>query len=287
MEIGHVILELKQIDENTFESIYHLGLMGFNFQRLYSTIEIKNGQIPNFGFYKIGEQAADDVDPYEFRVLNDKTNYLRLSSFNGNLTKELNTFYDSISSELISRPNLIIDLRNNSGGDEAAYYNLIPLLYTRPLKIDNVKVWVTPENIKRYEVNSSNTELINRMKNAAPYTFIPQVLDPATTWKMDTLTVNPKKVIILFNRKTASSAEGMITYAMQSEKVITSGENSGGFMGYGNVMEVPIPCGKFTLRSTTTMYENNSQYEFTGIRPMYRLPSDKDWIDEALKLMEK
>jgi len=33
-------------------------------------------------------------------------------------------------------------------------------------------------------------------------------------------------------------------------------------MGYGYVKSKEIPCGKFTLNTTTTKYKRNSEYEF-------------------------
>ncbi|WP_460969329.1 S41 family peptidase [Pontibacter aydingkolensis] len=55
---------------------------------------------------------------------------MRLSSFDRGLIDELNAFYESIASDLNSKPFLIIDLRNNGGGDERRYFKLLPYLYT-------------------------------------------------------------------------------------------------------------------------------------------------------------
>lgn len=90
--------------------------------------------------------------------------------------------------------------------------------------------------------------------------------------------------MLLFNKGTASAAEGLITYFQQSDKVITVGENSGGYIGYGNVMTAEIPCGKFKIRSTTTRYEEKSKYEFVGIPPMHKIAKEKDWVKYALSL---
>jgi hypothetical protein len=78
----------------------------------------------------------------------------------------------------------------------------------------------------------------------------------------------------------------MITYCIQSSKVVTLGENSGGYLGYGNVMTTDTPCGHFSLRSTTTKYKNNSRYEFIGIEPMIKLPAGSNWIEAARKALQ-
>ncbi|MEJ8800415.1 S41 family peptidase [Pontibacter sp. H249] len=286
LEVGHVLLELKKKDTSTYEGVYHLGLLGYNFQHYYKEVEVKEGRIPQFGFYKQDFVSQQHKKPYEFKEIDSQTNYIRLSSFDGGLKKELNAFYEAIADKLNSTPYLVIDLRDNGGGDEQCYYNLLPYLYTKPLVIDNADVWVSPENIKRYEelAKGTSTPLIQRMKQAQPYTFIPQVESAINTWELDSTTAYPKKVAVLFNRNTASSAEGMIMYAKQSDKVVTIGENSGGYLGYGNVMQASTPCGKYILGCTTTKYLNKSKYEYIGIEPMYKPADKQDWVTYAQSL---
>ncbi len=287
LDVGHILLELEASEDPfVFNSVYHLGLLGFNFQKIYQTIEIKNGKIPHYGFYKLGFTQDEEEPPYSFKEIDAETNYLKLTSFDYSLKNELNAFYKTIDSAIISKPYLIIDLRNNGGGSEECYFNLLPYVYTQPLQIDEVEVWVSPENIKQYEnLENKNTELISRMKSAEEYSFIQQVENPLTEWGVEG-TANPKTVAVLFNRYTASSAESMITYCIQSSKVVTLGENSGGYLGYGNVMTTDTPCGNFSLRSTTTKYKNNSQYEFIGIEPMIKLSVDNNWIEAARKALQ-
>jgi len=78
----------------------------------------------------------------------------------------------------------------------------------------------------------------------------------------------------------------MITYCIESSKVITLGENSGGYLGYGDVMITDTPCGNFTLRTTTTRYKNNSRYKFIGIEPLIKLPACTNWIEAARKALQ-
>ena len=288
LDVGHVLLELKQKDADTFEGVYHLGLLGYNFQHLYKEVEVKDGRISQFNFYKPDFKREQHEKPYAFKELDAQTNYIRLSDFDGGLKEELDTFYESIAEKLSSKPFLVIDLRDNGGGDERCYLGLLPYLYTKPLVIDDVEVWVSPENIRRYEEQGSgkSTPLLERMKQAQPYSFIPLAENAANTWELDSVTVYPKKVAVLFNRNTASSAEGMITYAMQSDKVVTVGENSGGYIGYGNVMQARTPCGKYIIGCTTTKYTNKSKYEYVGIEPMYKPAAKHDWVEYAQSLFQ-
>ncbi len=286
LDVGHILLELEATNYPfLFKSIYNTGLLGFNVQKVYKTVEVKNGKIPVYGFSKTPIQPEEEQSAYSFKELDEQTNYLKLTSFDYTLKEKLNVFYKTIDSTITHKPYLIIDLRDNNGGSEECYFNLLPYVYTHPLKIDEVELWVSPENIKQYEkYQNSNSELISRMKSAQAYSFIPQVESPVSQWTMQG-SINPKKVAILFNRHTASSAESMVTYCMQSSKVITLGENSGGYLGYGNVMTTDTPCGIFSIRSTTTKYKNNSRYEYVGIEPDVKLPADSNWIEAARKAM--
>jgi hypothetical protein len=284
MDQGHVLLDLTRKKDNSFDVIYNIGLLGFNFRRIYKNMVIEKGQIPSFGFSKTSG-TKENSNYYEFKSLDNSTNYLRLSSFDSRHTNELDSFYTTIAAQLSTKPKLIIDLRNNGGGSERSYLNLLPYAYTDPLKIDSAHIWVSPENIKRYEEIGTDQykELIERMKSAKPFTFIPFTKDAAYTWSLDSITTMPSKIAVLYNRGTASAAEGFVLYLMQSKKVITIGENSGGFIGYGNVMTAQTPCGQYTIQCTTTKYAEKSKYEFTGIPPQFRPGKNQDWIGYAIE----
>lgn len=288
MDAGHVLLELNRQADNSFDMFYNIGLLGFNLQKIYKNITIENGQIPFLGFSKGAVPTTQDKI-YEWKALNDSTNYLRLSSFDARFTRELDSFYISIDEAIKSKPYLIIDIRNNGGGSESSYFNLLPYAYTRPLQIDSASVWVSPENIKRYAEATTGDykELVSRMRKAKPFSFIPQSEEAMNTWTLDSGTVFPKKIALIYNKGTASAGEGMIQYFMQSDKVITMGEHSGGYIGYGNVMNAVVPCEKFMLQSTTTRYLQKSKYEFVGIEPKYQLKKTEDWISQALELITK
>ncbi|HEX8676648.1 MAG TPA: S41 family peptidase, partial [Segetibacter sp.] len=167
LDVGHILLALEATkDPFVFKSIYNIGLLGFNFQKLYKTVEVKNGKIPIYGFYKSDVQPEEEQPTFSFKELDTQTNYLKLTSFDYSLKDKLNAFYKTIESAITSKSYLIIDLRNNGGGSEECYFNLLPYVYTKPFKIDDVELWVSPENIKQYEkYQNKNGELISRMKS--------------------------------------------------------------------------------------------------------------------------
>lgn len=288
LDVGHVLLELTERPDHSFDAVYNTGLFGLNIQRVFKNIHIENGRMPDLGFSKVFDERTSER-PYAFRTIDDSTGYLRLGSFDEAYTDELNAFYDSVGTAIESRPYLIIDIRNNGGGNDGSYFNLVPYAYTRPLQVDPADVWVSPDNIRAYEAlgDPARQGLIGRMKAAAPFTFIPYGEGSDNTWSMDGATRFPRRIALLYDNGTASAGEGMITYMLQSDKVITIGENSGGYIGYGNVMTAEVPCGNFTLRSTTTRYKDRYRYEFVGIPPMYKPVPGQDWIAYAIKLLKE
>ena len=288
LDVGHLLLELDRQPDKSFDLTYHTGLLGFTMKKIFRNTTIENGQMPEFGFAKVTTELPQGKT-YEFRALNDSTNYLRLSSFSGPETRELDSFYAAIADKIKNTPYLVVDVRNNGGGNEQYYFDLLPYAYTKPLVIDPAFVWVSPENIKRYKESGANDniELVERMKAAKSFSFIPQQEGGDNTWALDSVSVFPKKIALLFNRGTASAAEGMIVYFMQSDKVITVGENSGGYIGYGNVMRAQTPCGRYTLNSTTTSYKEKSKYEFVGIPPAYPAAGQADWVKYAVELLRQ
>lgn len=64
----------------------------------------------------------------EFTNLNESTSYIKIPSFNYKLWKELDRFYDSVTPLLKNKKKIIVDIRNNGGGGERMYKQLIKIL---------------------------------------------------------------------------------------------------------------------------------------------------------------
>ncbi|MFM9952180.1 MAG: S41 family peptidase [Saprospiraceae bacterium] len=297
---GHVVLELKRISGDKYFVKYHLT--GFDPAVITMVSDLKNGEIPQIGYAKVQAQSPKST-PFEFRELDAQTNYVRLSSFEGALYNDYETFYESISGRITDKPWLIVDLRDNGGGSEQCYYGLMPFLYSRPMMLDTSEIWVSPDNIRRYEealarqeqdsasygaaTLSGTRRTLAKMKAAKPFSLVLETEDyPSEPWTYDSVTTYPRKVAILFNRGTASAAEGLIYYARQSDKVVTIGENSGGYLGFGNAMTTTTPCGGYTIACTTVKYRTKSKNEFIGFPPQYRAPAQGDWVDFAKEVLK-
>lgn len=101
----------------------------------------------------------------------------------------------------------------------------------------------------------------------------------------ESLPSKPEKIVVLMDRECASTCENFILLAIQSKKVITYGDNSGGYKGYGNVFTVKSPMG-YNLNMSTTRYEEQAKFEFVGIPPMVRASQNEDWMARAVELLE-
>lgn len=285
LDVGHILFTLTRNRDESFSCLLNTGLLGLNFNTAFlDNIQLKYGSLARIGFYKTNSKLLPD--PWEFRALDENTWYLAIRSFYPDVKQVLDSLYQKIIPLIKQKQFLILDIRDNGGGGEENYFALLPLIYTKPLVIDELAIWVSPDNIKAYEqLPNPNQELIARMKQTRPFSFL-YVNENPSKWEMQGTTF-PKKIALLYNKSTASAAEGLITYALQSDKVITLGENSGGFMGYGDIRTKEVPCGKFILTTTCTKWKYKSKYEFTGIPPMIPLSKGTDWIQAAsIKLKE-
>ncbi|MEL7120592.1 MAG: S41 family peptidase [Bacteroidota bacterium] len=63
-----------------------------------------------------------------FKSLDDEINYAKVPSFHASLWRELDSFYDSITPLVKEKKYLIVDIRNNGGGGERMYNQLLKLV---------------------------------------------------------------------------------------------------------------------------------------------------------------
>lgn len=88
--------------------------------------------------------------------VSDSTFYLRISNFHSNTANDLvQKHWD----EIISRPNLIIDIRNNGGGQDNYYKKLAELIYTNPYESKGVEWYSTNGIISDWEDAIKNGDI--------------------------------------------------------------------------------------------------------------------------------
>ncbi len=291
---GQVKLRIKESSDGYREGYFFLRNHSLSFSRWRPEPEAS----PIEGWTRIYPTMVNrpktmlSTELISFKVLDSQTAYLAIRSFGGQFGKTLDSAYKVIIPQIKQFENLIIDVRGNGGGSDANYNALMPLIYSDTIENDYVELFVTEDNRKAYQDMRDYAKAhpeqwgqrgymsweyrLNQMKNIPVNTFIP--ISPKgtkSTYKKEEL---PKKIAILYDRQCASSCEQLILDALFSRKVVLTGENSGGYIAYGNVMSIQTPCGR-TLRWTTTRKNRDRQFEFVGIPPQIKIPvSEPDWI---------
>lgn len=195
---------------------------------------------------------------YVSLIISDSTFYIRIPSFANDRGEKLVRKYWS---EITSTPNLIIDIRNNPGGQDENYQLLADLLYTNPYKSKGVEWYSTKNNIKMYEDAIKNGDirngeeglrwtnsLLNEMKKNIGGFVIHPMMGADNTVKNDTIYPYPKRIGIIINDGNASSAEQFLLTAKESSKVILFGNcNTAGVLDYSNAISENFPSNKYEL----------------------------------------
>ncbi len=190
-----------------------------------------------------------DPQPVSSKV-NDSTWLIRVPSCQGqNPTVEW--LKDAVQQYLQSGcDNLIIDIRGNTGGSDAMWEPVVPLLFDHtPASQEHTLFRNTPKNLSFYlqilkddpenEVakwlvdNSSKSEdELVRIEDDESEDFFP--ISPL-----------PKKAAIVIDKNTASSAESIVRFAKmycdRTRKKVYGKENTWGAQYSGNIIGTPLP----------------------------------------------
>ena len=299
---GQVKFELKKIDPHTFNMFTYSQTHSMYYKK---NVKFNNGIFDIWFNKNLNSKISRSINviPKEltFKELDDETNYIYIPSFSGKLYEEINKFYKKNDSIIQSKPYLIIDVRNNGGGSDRNVSPLLKYIYTKPFYSDTISLYSTKGNIERYSnfyesiskdsINFDKKYLthvsneIERMKSVPNKTFIPR--SKGSLVSLDTILETPKKVAIITNRYCASSCETLLFWALESDKTSIFGENSGGFVGYGENFVTNTPNFNFKLSCTMTRYQKQRKYEVIGISPKYYLNNKEDWIEQTLKILKK
>ncbi|WP_040280325.1 S41 family peptidase [Psychroserpens damuponensis] len=222
---------------------------------------------------------------------------ITIPSFERVYKKRLDSLLKSNHNEITSRSTLLIDIRNNGGGIDATFRGLLPYLYTKPFKSYSVEIRVSDDNLKYYEnlVNDKSISendkqtyksLITKMKNTEK-DFVNMNDSIVYQESFDKVFALPNKVGILFNSKTASSAEEFLLRARQSSKVTFFGKATSGTLDYSNPRIVWMPSEKrvmaMPISRSTRLPENG--IDDTGILPDSLVNDNKESIKELIKKM--
>jgi len=191
------------------------------------------------------QEEKEEADESEFRILEDRTCYIKITNF----SKYTWEFMKSHTSEMQKYPNLMIDLRGNSGGLINSMNKMAELFLPKGsiITIDRMRLF----------------NRTYKSKNNSP--------------------LKPENIIILQDRNTASASEGFIAALKDNlDNVTLIGDTTYG-KGIGQ-FTMPLRNG-FAVKATTMLWYTPKDVNIhkKGIEPDI-FYTDEDIIEFALSV---
>lgn len=284
-----------------FDSIAFLGNnfleMGFISLKREFPISDKDESIERYF------KAIDAKDPYLDKI-EENTLLLRIPRFWHSEKAKIDSIIDKNRKLILQTPNLIIDLRDNGGGSDESFEELIPIIYTNPIRQIGVKMLSTQLNNQRMldiiedetyalteEDKASVIELYDKLSSQIGE-FVMLGDNSVEVITLDTVYEYPKNIAILINENNASTTEQFLLAAKQSKKVKLFGRTTAGILDISNMYFVQSPCQEFELgySLSKSMRIPEMTIDGRGIQPDYYIDegiSKYGWIDHIMKILEE
>ncbi len=259
---------------------------------------------PNFDSNTKVEQYYTSISakkPY-FESIDTKTAYLRIPSFSGSQKKVIDSIILKNKALILKTPNLIIDIRNNGGGADHSYYELLPILYTNPIRMIGMEYLSTPLNNQRmldfihdekYGFNEEEKKWAKESydklsKHIGEFVNVESSAVEVTTYNKTN--PYPKNIGIIINENNGSTAEQFLLAAKQSRKVKLYGTTTAGVLDISNMYFVKSPCEEFELgySLSRSMRIPEMTIDDKGIQPDYYLDKSipkYEWLEFVTKLL--
>jgi len=300
-EDGSVVFYMRDHSAQNFDSFQYIGKnileMGFiTLERKFPEYETEENIERYF-------RMMNTQGPI-FEVIDEQTNILRISSFAGAEKAKIDSLIAYHKEKILSTPNLIIDIRNNGGGDDRSYYELLPIIYTNSIRTVGLEFLSTPLNNQRMKDFATNPEYGFEESEVKQYKTYHKILsnnigkfvnldstlvDLAIT---DTVYQYPKNVGIIINGGNGSTAEQFLLAAKQSKKVKLFGTRTYGSLDISNMNFVKSPCEEFELGYclSKSFRIPDMAIDEVGIQPDYyinkTIPKYK-WIDFVTEILNE
>jgi hypothetical protein len=299
-KVGMVKFSSKMMEPTVYEMVYVRG--DFALDTMSSKVLKNYLVVPKYGTWKrsfpVSRDTLTDLDAMaelgdvQFKFLNDTTLYIALKSCDMSNKPILDTLMARNAERLKKTPYWIVDFRNNNGGSTDVYSSLLPYLYTKTLISKGNKRWMSPENTQKLKAYMVENQ---KVMDAETYKYIKNMVefgeknpngwfnDNGDTTKFDKMLPFPKKVDVLTNENNGSSGETFLIVARGlSDKVTIFGENSAGYLDYGDIMPYTMPCENFQINipaRRANYLDYGVSYDKTGYPPDVYIPkTNKDWL---------
>lgn len=229
--------------------------------------------------------SRDDSGRPSLIGLDSVTLLLRIPSFDLKYKPGIDSLLSDDASSLAQARALIIDVRGNGGGGDAAFAGLIPLLYTNPIRVIGADAWASTANAAYYrsllkipELPASDRDLVHRLVSemeSRPNHFVP--IDRDTLVRLAAVRSAPSVVAVLFDRGSGSTTEEFLLQAQQSRKTtLFSRGRSAGALDYANVRQVLLPSERWRFQFGTSRSRRLPAHpvDRAGLAPTVWIPSD-------------
>jgi len=300
---GQVLYEFEPVNDTVFNVINHSLVKNRQTYKTKASLHL-NGKVVEFHddtrfVRKTDSDTFDKATLYSYvplypngtntyyvaMYLDDSTFFLRIPGFNDDYANEMvQKHWD----EIMARPNLIIDIRYNGGGQDIYYQELAKIIYTKPYESKGVEWYASKGHVKFYEDAIKNGEieegedmiwtqvlLAAMKKNIGGFVTHPYSINDNSMVERDTVYPMPRNVGIIINEHNASSAEQFLLTAKESDKVILFGNsNTKGILDYSNAVITPLPSNNYRLLCPMTRSKRlpENPIDNIGIAPDVVIP---------------
>ncbi len=236
------------------------------------------------------------------KILSENTLVLRVPSFNENNRKAIDSLLSVYHSQITSKKNLIIDIRNNGGGSDLSFEKIIPYLYTNPIRTINVEMLSTPLNNSRYDKMIANNVYTDAEKKSFKKRkkILDENLGKFVSFSDDKVSILtekkilpfPQNVAILINEGNGSTSEQFLLACKQSKKVKLFGKTTAGVLDISNMHFVPSESNLFELGYclSKSFRIPAMAIDDKGIMPDYYIDDsiqDYEWLEHTENILNE
>jgi hypothetical protein len=247
-------------------------------------------------------RAAAAREPF-VEQLGERTVYVRIPSFHASQADAIERVLEANDELIRATPNLIVDIRDGTGGSDHAFYPLLPYLYTNPIRTIGVALYATEANARSREEIAEEVAAAGRedlaehfRRHAARMRESPgQFVNPGETTigtrELETILPYPARVGVIINRANGSTDEQFLLAARQSFKTKIFGRPTKGVLDISNMAELTSPDGRFELGYSISKSHRLPDYPIDGIgiQPDFFIDSEfrpLEWIEYVRNVLE-
>ncbi|TLX50821.1 peptidase S41 [Pseudoalteromonas ruthenica] len=312
---GQLKLILNEENDGTYKAIYymadhsirHVDSVGFIDQNHLSlgnnwlTLSRQNPKEESKAEVLQYVQLMESKTPL-VQQLSKETALLRIPSFSYTDKKHIDTVIRDNLETILSTENLIIDIRGNGGGSDISYEEILPIIYTNPIRNVGVEFLSTPLNNSRMLKFIDDENFSDDDKKWAkegyktlqqrPGQFVNLDAQSVSVKKLENVNPLPKKVGILIDESNGSTAEQFLLAAKQSYKVKLLGAPTRGVLDISNMHQVDSPSKNLTLHYSLSksLRIPEMTIDGKGIQPDFYLDSSipaYQWVSYTRGMLEE